>query len=376
MLDQKTLVEALKAIRPYVRYNAEDILAKVVRNSTAFNSALVGELTPPEVVVLALITETQQAQASIEFSKVVSVQRGESSGSKSPKWTMDTADGTRFWVMEHAMPERNTISAFEDAGWGSILRNIPMNKTWTFNTTPINVQLEKDSNGYHRPLLVEKRPEGAMQDPDPKAKPAPATSDAQRKALKRAHEMVNQGLIVLDTETGGLNPTDGICSVGVYSKALGINFYSLVNLQKPISPEATAIHNITNEMVKDAPTIQEVWRKIAELLLPHADEADSLVLTAYNSSFDEGMLRYALRDYAHMLKGISFQCAMKEVTAPYMGDWMPSKGEYKFVTLKNACAKLGLEFDGEAHNALSDAIMTYRVLEELSNKYLNELVEF
>jgi len=376
MLDNKTLIEAIKLLRPYVRYNTDEMLSKVVRNSTSFNSDLVGELTPVEVALLALVIETQEAQSKIEFSKVVSVQRGESSGSKSPKWTMDTADGTRFWVFENAQPDRNTISKFDDAGWGSLLRSIPMNKTWTFNTTPIGVQLEKDvTTGYDRPILVAKRPEAAVQDPDPKAKPAPSTTDAQEKALKRARDMFEK-LIVIDTETGGLKPSDGICSIGLYSDALGISFYSLINPQKPISPEATAIHGISNEMVKDAPTIKQVWYKIVGMLSPHVDDKGEIVLTAYNSSFDESMIRYALQDDPDALTNISFQCAMKEVTSPYFGDWMPSKNEYKFVTLKNACAKLGIEFDGEAHNALSDSIMTYRLVEQLSNKYLNELVAF
>lgn len=93
----------------------------------------------------------------------------------------------------------------------------------------------------------------------------------------------------LDTETTGLSPETGgkICEIAVSVSQGGRvvdEFSTLLNPQMPISPEVIAIHGITNEMVKDAPTFADVMPKILGLL-------DNAVIVAHNADFDVSFLR-------------------------------------------------------------------------------------
>lgn len=93
----------------------------------------------------------------------------------------------------------------------------------------------------------------------------------------------------LDTETTGLSPETGgkICEIAVSVSQGGRvveEFSSLINPQIPMSPEVIAIHGITNEMVKDAPTFADIMPKLLGVL-------DNAVIVAHNADFDVSFLR-------------------------------------------------------------------------------------
>lgn len=93
----------------------------------------------------------------------------------------------------------------------------------------------------------------------------------------------------LDTETTGLSPETGgkICEIAVSVSQGGRvvdEFSTLLNPGLPMSPEVIAIHGITNEMVKDAPTFADVMPKLLGLL-------DNCVIVAHNADFDVSFLR-------------------------------------------------------------------------------------
>lgn len=87
-----------------------------------------------------------------------------------------------------------------------------------------------------------------------------------------------------DTETTGLDPKQGgkICEIAVSVSQDGklLNEYStLINPEMTIAPDVTAIHGITNEMVKEAPTFRQVTPKLLEVF-------DGCVIVAHNARFD------------------------------------------------------------------------------------------
>lgn len=93
----------------------------------------------------------------------------------------------------------------------------------------------------------------------------------------------------LDTETTGLSPEGGgkICEIAVSVSQGGRvvdEFSTLLNPGIPMSPEVVAIHGITNEMVKDAPSFADVMPKLLGLL-------DDSVIVAHNADFDVSFLR-------------------------------------------------------------------------------------
>lgn len=88
--------------------------------------------------------------------------------------------------------------------------------------------------------------------------------------------------IYYDTETTGVRPDkDRIIEFAAYDPVKDRTFHSLINPSCPIPPGATAIHNITDEMVKDAPPFEEVAKKFITFC------SDEVVLIAHNNdAFD------------------------------------------------------------------------------------------
>ena len=95
-------------------------------------------------------------------------------------------------------------------------------------------------------------------------------------------------LVFFDLETTGTNiTTDRIVEISylkVYPNGKEIATTYLVNPERPIPAEATAIHKITNEMVADKPTFKELAKLIAK-------DIEGCDIAGYNSNrFDVPLL--------------------------------------------------------------------------------------
>ncbi|KAK7199082.1 mitochondrial DNA polymerase I protein B [Novymonas esmeraldas] len=120
-------------------------------------------------------------------------------------------------------------------------------------------------------------------------------------------------LVLFDVETTGLNTgTDAMIEVAMYDPVEDSSFHTLINPQRPITPRTIRIHNITNEMVRGAPTMDVVAKSIGQYLrLDPAsyDPNEILVLVGHNVfTLDEPMLRRALECHAPecQLDGVLF----------------------------------------------------------------------
>lgn len=89
--------------------------------------------------------------------------------------------------------------------------------------------------------------------------------------------------IIIDVETTGLKAeTERIiqlCATKVVEGKIVSYFNTYINPGKPIDKEATKINGITDEMVKDSPTIDQVANSFLEYV-------DSKPIVGYNISFD------------------------------------------------------------------------------------------
>ena len=103
---------------------------------------------------------------------------------------------------------------------------------------------------------------------------------------------------VLDLETTGLSfRTEKITEVGIIKIKNGEvidEFECFVNPEKPIPPEVVEVTHITDDMVKDAETIDKVIPKIIDFI------GDS-VLVAHNADFDIGFLKHNFTEYGYSL---------------------------------------------------------------------------
>lgn len=89
--------------------------------------------------------------------------------------------------------------------------------------------------------------------------------------------------IYYDTETTGVrSATDRIIEIAAYDPERDLSFCSFIHPGCPIPPESTAICNITDEMVKDAPPFKDVAPLFVEFCA-----GDTILIAHNNDAFDK-----------------------------------------------------------------------------------------
>ncbi|MEE0702773.1 MAG: PolC-type DNA polymerase III [Anaerotignum sp.] len=165
--------------------------------------------------------------------------------------------------------------------------------------------------------------------------------------------------VVFDIETTGLSKEkEMITEIGAVKVADGkiIDRFSIfVNPQRPISAEITKLTGITDDMVKDAPTIENVLPEFLKF-------CEDTVLVAHNASFDTGFIRIAaeragLGELHHTIVD----------TLELARALLPELNKHK---LDIVCEHLGVTLNGH-HRAVNDAEATAEVF----IKFLDMLAE-
>ena len=89
--------------------------------------------------------------------------------------------------------------------------------------------------------------------------------------------------IYYDTETTGVrHDKDRIIEIAAFDPVLDRTFESLINPKCPIPKEATAIHHITDEMVEEAPSFEEVAKDFINFC-----SGDCVLIAHNNDAFDK-----------------------------------------------------------------------------------------
>lgn len=165
--------------------------------------------------------------------------------------------------------------------------------------------------------------------------------------------------VVFDIETTGLSKEkEMITEIGAVKVADGKiidRFSTFVNPQRPISAEITKLTGITDDMVKDAPTIENVLPEFLKF-------CEDTVLVAHNASFDTGFIRIAaerarLGELHHTIVD----------TLELARALLPELNKHK---LDIVCEHLGITLNGH-HRAVNDAEATAEVF----IKFLDMLAE-
>lgn len=93
--------------------------------------------------------------------------------------------------------------------------------------------------------------------------------------------------IYYDTETTGIKTDkDRIVEIAAYDPQTQRTFEKLVNPGIPIPKEASAVHHITDDMVKDSPIFAEVAKEFIEFC-----EGDVVLIAHNNDNFDLPILK-------------------------------------------------------------------------------------
>ena len=104
----------------------------------------------------------------------------------------------------------------------------------------------------------------------------------------------NNRQIVLDTETTGLEPTQGhrIIEIGcvemINRRLTGNNYHQYLQPDREIDEGAQAVHGISNEFLADKPRFPDVVKDFIEYL-------DGAELIIHNAPFDVGFIDHELK---------------------------------------------------------------------------------
>lgn len=178
-------------------------------------------------------------------------------------------------------------------------------------------------------------------------------------------------LIFLDIETTGLEEDAKICSLGL----IGVEpdgevhvMYELVNEGKKIPPQASAIHHITNETVRDKPKLLE--SETYAFLQKYNLETTTIV--SHNAPFDMQKLMacgYEFRgqtiDTLRLTRALIPECEF--FSLQFL--------RYELKLYKQepmACLACGMQEGVTPHNALGDALVTKLLYEYLLEETCHE----
>ena len=153
---------------------------------------------------------------------------------------------------------------------------------------------------------------------------------------------------VLDLETTGFSfRTEKITEIGIMKIKNGKvldEFSCFVNPEKPIPQRVVEVTNITDDMVKDAETIDKVFPKMMDFI------GDS-VLVAHNADFDIGFLKYNAGELGYTLDNTYLD------TLRLAKELFPDYKKYKLGIIAE---NLGIKVE-VAHRALDDVDTTVKV---------------
>ena len=156
---------------------------------------------------------------------------------------------------------------------------------------------------------------------------------------------------VFDLETTGFNPNkmDKITEIAickVKNRQIIDEYTTFINPERHIPKEVQELTHITDEMIKDAPTIEEVLPEILDFM-------DGCTLVAHNSDFDIGFLNYFVEK-----EGLK-----DKFKNPIIDTLMIAKELYPAFPNKKLgtiAEELGISLEG-AHRAINDTRATAKV---------------
>lgn len=171
---------------------------------------------------------------------------------------------------------------------------------------------------------------------------------------------------VLDVETTGFNPTAQIVQIAILDQDGAVLLDTLVKPSIAIPQSASEIHGITDDLVKDAPSFEDIYPQIAKIF----DGVE--LIAAYNSDFDRRILGQDCLRTGNLPLINSWFCAMKGYANKSPKRKFQGKGRgFKWFKLEDACGHWGIEIEG-AHGALADCKATLALIKLMQKGFVQD----
>lgn len=178
---------------------------------------------------------------------------------------------------------------------------------------------------------------------------------------------LDENTLILDTETTGLGSSAEICEISIIDGLGNVVFDSLIKPTNPIPDDVIKIHGITNEMVADAPSFEDIYSEILFILFPTPSSDNPFktnkIVIIYNKMYD-----------LKILKQVSVMCSKAHIspepfisvdtyTTCAMRHYSEFKNQAKWSKLTDACISMGIDITQfKAHRALGDCYMTLELI--------------
>lgn len=158
--------------------------------------------------------------------------------------------------------------------------------------------------------------------------------------------------IFYDTETTGVRlDEDRIVEIAAFDPIRNESFCSFVNPRQPIPKEATNIHKISDDMVKDAPDFATVGKSFIEFC-----SEDAVLIAHNNDGFDIHILRNELKRNNLQMPSWKFIDTLK-----WARRYRPDLPRHSLQFLREV---YGIE-KNNAHRALDDVVVLYEVFSQM-----------
>ncbi len=156
--------------------------------------------------------------------------------------------------------------------------------------------------------------------------------------------------IVLDTETTGLEPTEGhkIIEIGcieLINRQITRNqFHQYLQPDRKIDDEAIQVHGITNKMLQDKPRFVDIVQQFIDFI-------QGAELLIHNAPFDVGFIDYELKSLGQNWQSLEHYCEITDTLQMARKRYPGQKNN-----LDALCKRLGIDnTKRQLHGALLDA---------------------
>lgn len=173
------------------------------------------------------------------------------------------------------------------------------------------------------------------------------------------YDIMDNRLLVLDTETTGISDDDQVISVTVTDMETGVKvFDSFIKPTVPIHPKALELHGITEEFLSTAPSFEDVYPLLSHIL-------DNSEVVAYNAEFDKRLLEDTCYDFGlSPFYGVTWQCLMLDYAALF-GEFKEHGKDTespKWQRLSIAAEQQGVDISNiDLHSSSGDCELTRRL---------------